>query len=208
MFDIDAKLAEIRRELGEDSATKINSHLKELEMEYRDKLDTISSVNNESKTRKLKLREYEEKLAERDAELEKLRNDDSIKAIKAENERLKKLEMQVIQEKKQKLLAKLSQISAHADFEKLKKAVEVPEPVDGKYNLDTVEAGKVDAILAKIDEYSELGLFAQNQQRTGGNGQNFVPNPQGKYYGYNSPVELQQKDPEKYKLYRKARGFA
>lgn len=207
MFDIDSKLAEIRRELGEDSA-KINSHLKELEIEYRDKLDTISSVNNESKTRKLKLREYEEKLAERDAELEKLRNDETIKQIKSENERLRKLESQVIQEKKQKLTAKLSQISAHADFEKLKKSVELPEGEDGAFKLDSLEPVKVDAILAKIDEYSELGLFAQNQPRTGGNGQTFAPNPQGKYFGYESPVELQQKDPEKYKEYRKQRGFA
>ena len=207
MFDIDAKLAEIRAALGEESA-KINSHLKELEVEYRDKLDTISSVNNESKTRKLKLREYEEKLAEREAELEKLKNDETVKNLKAENERLKKLESMVIQEKKQKLSAKLAQISAHPDFEKLKGTVELPEPVDGKWVVDSLEFPKVETILNKIDEYSNLGLFAVNQNRTGGNGQSFAPTLQGKYFGYDSPAELQQKDPERYKEYRKQRGLA
>lgn len=209
MFDIEAKIAEIRRELGEEHANRLSPHLKDIEVEFRDKLDTISTVNNESKTRKLKLREYEEKIAERDAELERLRNDDTIKQIKAENERLKQLEQKVINEQKQKLSAKLSQISAHADFEKLKGTVELPEAVDGKYIVDGIEAQKVEAILSKIEEYSGLGLFATNQTRTGGNGQNFkTDTPAGEYYGYASPTELLEKRPDLYKQWRKERGLA
>ncbi len=206
--NIEAKIAEIRRELGEETATRLNPVLKEIEMDYKDKLETISTVNNESKTRKLKLREYEEKLLEKEEEVKRLSNDEEVKRIKAENERLRRLEEQVINEKKQKLSARLSQISEHTDFEKLKNTVKIPDPVEGKYLADTLKPDEVDTILGKIDEYSNLGLFAVSGQRTGGNGQNFKVNKDEKFFGYADPVELQQKNPELYREWRKARGYA
>ena len=156
-----------------------------------------------------------EKLSRAEVELEaerkrvaELSNDERLKEIQAENMKLKEFEKKYIMDKKQNLTKRITELATHPDFEKFTKVVQLPEAVEGKYSFDAVDPGNVEAILQKIDEYKSIGLFTTEQRNPGGNGQTFRPGVTDELYGYSSPEELLRKAPDKYKEYRKVKGFA
>jgi len=156
-----------------------------------------------------KLTNAEKEIEARDKRIAELSNDENLKALRAENERLKAVQTKVYNEKKTNLAQTLSDLSTHGDFEKFSKNVTLPEMNEGKIDPSKMTDEQADIIASKLMEYKSIGLFSTDAKKTAGNGQTFKSGdgPEN-FYGYASPTELLQKAPEKYKEYRRARGLA
>jgi len=85
-------LAKIKTNLGADASAEITGLLADAERQATDVLDSLSSANKESASRKARIRELETELETKTDELTKLSSTDN----KAEIERLKKLETEYL----------------------------------------------------------------------------------------------------------------
>ena len=213
-MNINERLAEVRNALGSD-ADKVAHLLSDIEKEtstiardLQNARSEISQVNRESAERRIKLREYEEILQDKDSTIEKLSNNEELQNYKSEVERLKQFESTVYSERKQKLTSELSTLSTHPDFEKF---IQInPLPItDGKIEEDKLDVETVNKTRTELEKLKTLGLFAQPTKQHEANGQKFSSSKNtGEFYGFSSPEELLKKRPDLYREWRKDRGYA
>ena len=62
MSSIDESIAQVRAQLPDEALSKVGAVLEGIKAEVKELQDSLSAANNESKSRKIKLREYESKL--------------------------------------------------------------------------------------------------------------------------------------------------
>ena len=212
---LNEKIAEVRNVLGDD-ASKISHLLQDLESGFeglsRDLKSAnteISRVNAESAERRIKLREVNDLLTDKDDQIKKLSNNEEFNSLKEQNELLLGFKSKIIDERRTSLTKTLSNIAEHPDFEKLKSVTNLPEPSEEGFDLSKLDENEIMGIANKVNEYRGLGLFGEAKPNNKTPGQNFTgtKGDENNYFGYSSPLELMKKDPEKYKEYARSKGY-
>jgi len=184
MININELVAKIRTVLDDENAAKITSILKDIESGYSsakrdiDELkQDLHTVNNESKTRKLKIREMTEAaegFESKIAELSKKAEGDP--EHQKEFERLQAFEQSQFKEARTSWVDTYKAIKDHADFEKIKDRLTIVE--DDKW--DDVDDQKIAANLSKISELQGYGMFGEANKggsNRPGSGNTEISNP-------------------------------
>lgn len=162
-------ISKIREALGEDSS-KVEAHLKAIESDYSkfeveldDARETIKHVNNESKTRKLKIRDLESELEDGKTEMETLKGKDMSEEVKTLQTKLKsyeEAELERVKSKGKAFIDKYDKLKDHADWDKTKSKFLLPEEKDGKLSWESLDVNDIAKNADKLNEYEGLGLFS------------------------------------------------
>ena len=159
-------ISKIREALGEDSS-KVETHLKAIEGDYskfnvelEDLRDTIKHVNTESKQRKLKIRELEGNLDDKDTEMETLKGKDMTEEVKTLQTKLKGFEdaeVEKIKIKAKGFIDKYDTLKDHTDWDTCKGKFTIPEEKDGKLDWDSVDINDIAKNADGLTEYIGIG---------------------------------------------------
>ena len=151
-------------------------------VEMEDLRDTIKHVNTESKQRKLKIRELEGNLEDKDTEMETLKGKDQSEEVKTLQTKLKgyeEAEVEKIKTKAQGFIDKYDKLKDHADWETCKSKFKIPEEKDGKLDWDSVDINDVAKNADGLTEYIGIGKLGdanpkseeRNQDRSNKSGE-------------------------------------
>lgn len=150
-------LAKIRTGLGENSPQfeadlkGIESAVSELTRKVADQEETIHQVNNESKTRKLKIREYEGQVEDLQIKLDALQSKNP--ELEKELTELREFKTNKAKEARNTWTTKFEKVKESPAFEKVKSRFIIN---DDWSSVSDEEIGKN---LSKLAEYEELGIF-------------------------------------------------
>jgi chromosome segregation ATPase len=161
-------ISKIREALGEDTS-KVETFLKAIESDYSkfevdlsDATETIKHVNTESKGRKLKIRELEGNLEDKESEIELLKKSDKseeVEGLRAKLKTFEDAEAEKVKAKGEAFIAKFDKLKDHADWDKAKDKFLVPKEEDGKYDWTKLDINEVAKNADKLAEYQSLGHF-------------------------------------------------
>ena len=157
---------QISSKVDDDNKDKVGSLLKDVERRYNNLQDDVKSANSESKNRKLKIRELEEKLTDSEIKIEGLSNNTEFEEMKKQNENLKTFQKTVHEQERANYENNYNTFSKHASFEKIKDKIAVPEQDGDKTDFSKIDINEVIKSNQKFSEYSELGLFETKKNQT------------------------------------------
>lgn len=167
-------IEQVRSKLTAEQVEAIGSVLKSLENEVIDLQNSLSAANAESKGRKLKLRELEEKL--QDYEIEKSewqkKLDELDKRLKDDSKdaTIKELQAKLntfLTKEKNSFINSFESISKHPKFEKAKTKFVLPEQdKDGKYLWDKLDDKSWEQNINYLNELNELDYFESGHPKT------------------------------------------
>lgn len=153
-------LDQVRSQIGGEAAAKAESVLKNIERGVLDLQEDIKSANSESKERKIKIRELESQLTDKDAEIEGLKKKADTSEVKKEVESLREFKSRTLKAQRDSFTTKLETISKHPNFEKVKPFLSLPEPAkDGKYDLSKLEDTDLEVNMTELGKFEAAGLF-------------------------------------------------
>ena len=168
-------ISKIREALGEDSS-KVEAHLKVIEGDYSkfevdlsDLQDTIKHVNTESKTRKLKIRELEGNLEDKEAEMETLKGKDMTEEVKILQTKLKgyeDTEAEKVKTKAQGFIDKYDKLKDHADWDTCKGKFKIPVEKDGKLDWESMDINDVAKNADGLTEYIGIGKLGEAEPKS------------------------------------------
>lgn len=176
MIDIKKVMEQVRSKVGDEVVAELNPLLKEIETAVNDLQDTISSVNKESKDRKLKIRDLESKLEDYEGKVtqfDELNNElESLKGYKSER----------LNEDKKSFQEAFNKVKDHPKFDKVKDLFKsIPEPdKDGVFSFDEIDENVLVHNVEKLRELNRIEYFQADDKR----------NPDGK----TTPGNLSLKD--------------
>lgn len=160
-------MAEIRKTLPSEELDKIGSHLKTVEREFSDVFEDVQTFLNESISRKEKLREKEveiEKLKDEIAQAKDTSSTDALKKqlddLKKENDTFKTQQAEIDKQKRSAFVSDFEKYKNHADFEKVKPFLEIPDEVNGKIDWENAAIDDIKLNLAEIEKARSYGSFA------------------------------------------------
>ncbi len=160
-MNIKELLDQLRSQIGGEAAAKAESALKNIERGVLDLQEDISRVNTESKERKIKIRELESQLSEKDVEIEGLKKKTDTSEVEKEVASLKEFKSRTLKAQRDSFASKLETISKHPNFEKVKPFLSLPDPKDGKYDLSKMEDGDLEKNMGEIGKFEATGLFGE-----------------------------------------------
>ena len=164
-MEIKDRMSEIRARAGEESAKNISPLLDTLQSDYTDKLDTVNRLHSETLRRKEKIIEIEQDRDDLKVKNEILKKDleDDSKLVEANKKVNELLEFQttVHNQNRVSFKTKYEVVSQHENYDKIKSVVSVPlkEGSETEHDYEKIEDAQVTVMLAKINEYADLGLF-------------------------------------------------
>lgn len=179
LAQVRAKIEQVRSKLGDEEIAKLNSDLKSIESGVTDLQEDILRVNGESKERKLKIRELETSISEKDEKIQDLEKKTDTSELTKEVETLREFKSNTLKGQRDSFAAKLKTISKHPNFENVKGFFKLPDPdKEGNYNLSKLEDGDLESNLNKLNEYETAGLFGQ-VEKPGVDGSPRIEHPAG-----------------------------
>lgn len=199
-MEINEIVAQVVQKVPEESRTAVEGMLKQVERSYAAMAEDVRIANSESKERRLKLRDAEQKLSEFETEVEKLKNDTTVSELTKQVESLKGFQSQVFKQNRDAFRAKIETYTKHPAFEKVAPILGIPKK-DDKLDIDGMDDSAIQAGFSKLTEYEQLGVFdGQKQTRN-------TPVPKIEGGGEPNPIELAKSNPEAYAEYRKQKGL-
>jgi len=160
-------IAAIRKELASEELDKIGSNLKAVEREFNDVFEDVQTFLNESISRKEKLREKDVEIEKLKDEIEKSKDTSSTDAIKKqladlkkENETFKTQQAATDKQKRDAFVGDFEKYKNHADFEKVKPFLKIPDEVDGKIDWENAAIDDIKLNLSEIEKARTYGSFA------------------------------------------------
>ena len=169
-MNITEKTAEIKARAGEDAAKNIGQLLSDIESSYTDKEDSVNKLYAETMKRKntiLDLEKDRDDLKVSNERLKKdLEDDSKLVELKNENDTLKTFKTTVYDQNRASFKTKYEVVSQHENYDKIKSVVSVPlkEGSETEHDYEKIEDAQVAVMLAKINEYAELGLFGDSKK--------------------------------------------
>lgn len=166
-------LEELRTEIGGEAAAKVSGIISDIKSISAQTESDLKVANREAKERRIKLQEMEtaaDSNKTRIADLEKQINDDT---TKQELEGLRGFKADTLKRAKNGLLTQLESISKHANFEKAKPFLQLPE------KLDEMTDDQVAHNVAELDKLNALSYFGEVQKSIKTD-QSVIENPDGK----------------------------
>ncbi|MDZ7795533.1 MAG: hypothetical protein U5N56_00105 [Candidatus Marinimicrobia bacterium] len=161
-MDIQKLLDQVRSQIGDEAVAKVNSVLKSIESGVTDLQDDIKRVNSESKERKLKIRELESSVQDKDVELEDLKKKADTSEIEKEVDGLREFKSRTLKAQRDSFASKLENVSKHPKFEDIKDFLHLPEPgKDGKYDLSKMEDEDLEKSMDELNKFDKAGLFGK-----------------------------------------------
>ena len=166
-MDIKKLLEQVRSQLDGETAEKVNSVLKEIETGVVDIVDSLKAANSESKSRKLKIRDLEEKISDYEVQVEKLQKESDTTELTKELESLKAFKSEVITRQRESFTNRFKEIKSHKNFEKAAKLFTLPEPdKDGEYDFSKLEDSDFDRNIQKLNELDALDYFGEQSKKS------------------------------------------
>ena len=167
-------ISKIREALGEDSS-KVETFLKGIESDYSkfdveldDLRETIKHVNTESKQRKLKIRELESDLEDKDGEIETLKGKDmseEVKTLQAKVKGYEDMEAEKIKTKAKGFIDKYDKLKDHADWDACSANFNLPNQIkddkDGKLDWESMDVNEIAKNADKLTEYIGIGKLGE-----------------------------------------------
>jgi len=162
LAQVRAKIEQVRSKLGDEEVAKLNSDLKSLESGVTELQEDVERVNGESKGRKIKIRELESQLSDKDTELDTLKKKTDTSELTKEVETLREFKSNTLKGQRDSFASKLKTISKHPNFENVKGFLKLPDPdKDGNYDLSKLEDGDIEHNISKLSEYEAVKLFGE-----------------------------------------------
>ena len=153
----------LKPEGGEKFATEIEGFLRGIERDVSGLSSDLKLANKEAETRKEKLRESEGIVDERDETIKDLQE-----KIDTENPDLKLLEdlqafkKRTVKAQRASFVDSFAGIAEHANFEKAKPFLVLPDPDDeGVYDFTTVSDNDMEKNVLELQKMVALGTFEQ-----------------------------------------------
>jgi len=200
-MDVKEITSQMREKLGDDF-TKVEALMTRVEGYYESLNEDLRAANGESKKRKLELRKLQGELEDKDAEIEtwKTKAEDSknaekIKTLENENKALKEFQEKIQMQTRETFKTKFEEVAKTEAFKKVNGKFKLPEPdKEGAYDLSKLSDEDIDYNIQKLEEYTELGIFAeQGHPEAHNNAQNlFPPDAAKKVQEIDSEDELNQ----------------
>jgi len=160
-------IAAIRKELPSEELDKISSHLTTINAEFRDVYDEFQHIYGETKDRKEKLREKDAEIEKLSDEIEKLKDTGTTDALKKqlddlkkENDAFKSQQAATDKQKRDAFVTDFEKYKNHADFEKVKPFLKIPDEVDGKIDWENSDVDDIKFNLSEIEKARSYGSFA------------------------------------------------
>ena len=173
-------ISKVREELGEDSS-KVETFLKEIENDYKefqdkidDQRDTISTVNTESKGRKLEIRKLKSELDDANDEMETLKGEDKSEEVESLKEKVKgyeDAEAEKVKIKAKGFIDKYDKLKDHTDWEKSKDKFKIPDEKDGELDWKSLKDNDIAKNADKLSEYQGIGLLGEANPKSEERGQ-------------------------------------
>lgn len=165
-MDIKVLIEQVRSQLDGEVVEKVNSVLKEIETGTIDVIDSLKAASSESKGRKIKIRELEEKVSDFEMQVETLSKDNDKTELLAENERLKTFKADVFKRQRESFKGKIDSVKTHANFERAAKLLKLPEPdKDGEYDFSNMQDSDFEFNIIKLSELDALDYFGGDTQK-------------------------------------------
>lgn len=168
-MSIKESLEQVRSKLTEEQVADLGSVLKSIENEGNSLMSDLSAANAESKQRKLKIRELEEKMGDWDvekamwekkkAEYEEKINDPTLKAKLEEIETKWK---KFFGQQRNDFISKYDKISQNEKWDIAKDRFILPEEKDGKLDWENISDTDMEKNIAKLNELNELKYFGDD----------------------------------------------
>ena len=163
-------ISKIREALGEESP-KVETFLKAIESDYSkfdveldDLRETVKHVNTESKQRKLKIREQEGELEDKNTEIETLKGKDMSEEVTTLKTKLKSYEDAEVEKTKLKakgFIDKYEALKIHADWDTCKSKFKLPEEKDGKLDWESMDINDIAKNADGLAEYVGIGKLGE-----------------------------------------------
>jgi chromosome segregation ATPase len=160
----------LRKAAGEEDAKDrqgiVETAIKDIERGFNDLKDDIETANNESKGRKLKLRElekekedFEDTLKAKDEEIKTAKEDNSGEDLKKEVEGLRTFKVESLKKQRDGFVKSFNSYKDHGDYEKVKSKLKLPEEKDGKLDFKDTSDEDMEHNQAEINRALGYGLF-------------------------------------------------
>ena len=179
-------ISKIREALGEDSS-KVETFLKAIESDYSkfdveldDLRETVKHVNTESKQRKLKIREIESELEDKNTEIETLKGKDMSEEVTTLKTKLKSYEDAEVEKTKLKakgFIDKFDTIKIHADWDTCKSKFKLPEEKDGKLDWESIDINDIAKNADGLAEYVGIGKLGEASPKSEDRSQSRIDAP-------------------------------
>ena len=160
-------IAQVRAKLTDEQLSEVGSVLKSIENEAEELAASLSAANRESKERKIKLREMNEKIEIYELDLEnwKKQADEFKQKIdnpeyKDELEQLRSFKTSYFQKQRESFLKSWEQISQHPKFEKAKHKFVLPEETEDGLAWDKLPDDAMEKNITVLNDLNELEYFA------------------------------------------------
>lgn len=170
------KVREFVKAGGDNIATDIEGSLKGIERDVKGLDEDLKLANREAKTRKDKVRELEGEATTKDSKIETLEakiteeNPDV-----AELENLKKFKVKTIKAQRQSFVDIFGTIVKHANFEKAKPFLVLPESDEKKeYDFKDISDDDMEKNVVELQKMIALGTFGEVKDKQKAHGSNRV----------------------------------
>jgi hypothetical protein len=159
---------------NEGSEDEFGLLMTQLEVDGTDTLNELTTAESEAIVRKKKVRAQEKKLQDQDIEIEEFKEAQKNDTTQAELKELREYKSTTVKSQIGTFGTTLATISKHANFDKAKKYLKLPEPdADGNYDVTKMDEADLTHNLAELGKLNDLSYF-------GGNGQDETVDVDGK----------------------------
>ena len=155
----------LRKSVSIEDATErqdaVGRAIKDIDRVVADYKSDIESVNTESKTRKLKIRDLEGKLEKVNDENERLKSDNSLGDITEERDALKTFKESALGRYREDFISAHKSLKDHKDYDKIKGKLTIPDSDNGEVDWKKLSNEEVEKNQEVITVAKGYGLFSQ-----------------------------------------------
>ena len=152
----------VRSQIDEATLAKVGAVLEEIRAEGSTIADSLSAANNESKSRKIKIRELEGLLEDRDVEIDgykkKIETFDT-KPIEQERDKYKSKYKVFLDSQRSNFISFYDKVKSNESWARVKDEYKFPEEKDGKPDWDNLTDDDLENNVTKMSYHQKLGLF-------------------------------------------------
>lgn len=158
---IDELIDRVRSQIDEETLKKVGAVLEEARAEGKSLSDSLSAANNESKSRKIKLRELEGQFEDKDIEiigLQKKIEAFDIAPIEQERDNYKERYSNLIKGQKNTFVDFINNVQETPQWDKVKSEYEIPQK-DGKPDFESLDGDVLEKNLTRMNYHQQIDYF-------------------------------------------------